>query len=71
MALWRTRTLTPEQKAQIADEQQDEDGSSLLLKDPGSVFNVEEAKMSKVYSAELPIDVSGLFSSQLLLHCFV
>ncbi|RVX18655.1 C2 and GRAM domain-containing protein [Vitis vinifera] len=60
MALWRTRTLTPEQKAQIADEQQDEDGSSLLLKDPGSVFNVEEAKMSKVYSAELPIDIKSL-----------
>ena len=69
MGLWRTRTWTPEQKAQIAEEQQDEDVSSLVLEDPGSVFNVENANMAKVYSAELPIDVSGLFSSsQSLLH---
>lgn len=70
MALWRTRTLTPEQKAQIAEEQQDEEGRSLVFEDPGPVFNVEDAKMSKIYSAELPIDVCGLFSSRLLLHCF-
>lgn len=66
MGLWRTRTLPAEQKEQIAEEQQDEDVSSLVLEDPGSVFNVENENMAKVYSAELPIDVSGLFSSQLL-----
>ncbi|XP_028100497.1 C2 and GRAM domain-containing protein At5g50170 [Camellia sinensis] len=60
MALWRTRTLTPDQKAQIAEEQQEDDGKSLLLADTGSCLVVEDAKMSKVYSVELPVKMKLL-----------
>ncbi|KAF2293272.1 hypothetical protein GH714_040645 [Hevea brasiliensis] len=59
MALWRTRTLTAEQKAQIAEEQQeDQEETPVILADSGSLLDVEEAKMSKVYSAEMPISVN-------------
>ena len=67
MALWRTRTLTPDQKARIAEEQQEEDGKSTCLEDTGSCLVVEDAKMSKVYSVELPMKVSGQFFANLLL----
>lgn len=63
MALWRARTLTPDQKAQIAEEQQD--GEVSMLQDAGSVLNDEDAKMSRVCVAELPINVSH-FASDLL-----
>lgn len=63
MALWRTRTLTPDQKAQIAEEQQDREVS--MLEDAGSLLDVEDAKMSRVCVAELPINVSH-FASHLL-----
>lgn len=65
MALWRTRTLTPVQKTQIAEEQEDQDERSIMLEDAGPILDVEDAKMSKVYSAELPINVSGQYSSYL------
>lgn len=61
MALWRTRTLTPAQKAE-----EDQDERPIMLEDAGPILDVEDAKMSKVYSAELPINVSG---SSLL--CFI
>lgn len=60
MALWRTRTLTPDQKAQIAEEQQEEDGKSVLLEDNGSCLVIEDAKMSRVYSVKLAIDMKSL-----------
>ncbi|KAL7161746.1 hypothetical protein ACSBR2_042258 [Camellia fascicularis] len=60
MALWRTRTLTPDQKAQIAEEQQEDDGKSLLLEDTGSCLVVEDGKMSKVYTLELPVKMKSL-----------
>ncbi|KAF2311451.1 hypothetical protein GH714_023136 [Hevea brasiliensis] len=47
MALWGTRTLTPEQKAQIAaEQQQDQEGTrkSHHLTDSGSLKDVEEAR---------------------------
>jgi hypothetical protein len=68
MALWRTRTLTPVQKTQIAEEQEDQDERSIMLEDAGPILDVEDAKMSKVYSAELPINVSCQYSSYL---CFI
>ncbi|XP_058189873.1 C2 and GRAM domain-containing protein At5g50170 isoform X4 [Rhododendron vialii] len=60
MALWRTRTLTPDQKAQIAEEQQEEDGKSVLLEDNGSCLVIEDANMSRVYSVELAVDMKSL-----------
>lgn len=62
MALWRTRTLTSDQKAQISEEQEDQDDTSIMLEDAGSFPDVEDAKLSKVFTAELPINVSGQYS---------
>ncbi|XP_065874874.1 C2 and GRAM domain-containing protein At5g50170 [Euphorbia lathyris] len=61
MALWRTRTLTPEQRAEIADEhEQEQEETSSMLEETRSFLDVEEAKVSKVYSAELPISIKSL-----------
>ncbi|KAK9278108.1 hypothetical protein L1049_027666 [Liquidambar formosana] len=60
MALWRTRTLTPEQKAQFAEEQQDLDERPVLLEDTCSTLDVEDANMYKVYSATLPVNIKAL-----------
>ncbi|KAL6997101.1 hypothetical protein U1Q18_007223 [Sarracenia purpurea var. burkii] len=60
MALWRTRTLTLDQKAQIAEERQEEDGKYASLEDTGSCVVIENAKMSKVYSVELPLKMKSL-----------
>lgn len=66
MALWRTRALPPEQKEQIVEEQLEKDEKLALSEDAASYLVVEDVKMSKVYSAELPVNVS--FS---MLHCVV
>lgn len=71
MGLWRTRTLSPDQKAQICEEHNDQDDRSTMLEDTESVLNLEDAKMSKVYTAELPINVSRQFCSFPLVYCFV
>lgn len=64
MALWKTRTLTPEQRAEIEDEhEQDQEENSLMIEDSRSFLDEEEAKILKVYSAELPIGVSNEFPS--------
>ncbi|XVF08418.1 hypothetical protein REPUB_Repub07fG0002000 [Reevesia pubescens] len=60
MALWRTRTLTPNQKAEIAEEQQDLEERPITLEEVGSILDVEDAKMSKIYTAELPISITSL-----------
>lgn len=58
MALWRTRTLTPEQKAQIAEEQGDQEESFFMLDNSGPIHEIEDTKMSRLFSAELPVNVS-------------
>ncbi|KAF3436933.1 hypothetical protein FNV43_RR19686 [Rhamnella rubrinervis] len=60
MALWRTRTLTPEQKAQIAEEQEDQEENFVMLDNSGPIQEVEDAKMTKLYSAEFPVTMSLL-----------
>ncbi|OVA20611.1 C2 calcium-dependent membrane targeting [Macleaya cordata] len=60
-ALWRTRTLSPELKVQMAEDQQDQDGRTIQIDDTGSFLGVEDdANMSKVYSAELPVNMTSL-----------
>lgn len=59
MALWRTRTLAPDQTVQIVEEQQD-NGEIPVFEDAGSVVGVEDAKTSRVYVAELPFSVSRI-----------
>lgn len=59
MALWRTRTLEPDQKARIAEEQlQDDEAKPLLLEETGSYLLIEDVKMTKVHTVELPLNVS-------------
>ncbi|XP_050225248.1 C2 and GRAM domain-containing protein At5g50170 [Mercurialis annua] len=61
MALWRTRMLTPEQKAEVAEEQQlDQEESPITPEDSASLMVVEEAKMSRAYSAELPVSIKSV-----------
>ena len=42
-------------------------GSVMDAEDAGSILDAEGAKMSKIYTAELPINVSGQFF-HLLFH---
>ncbi|KAL2482549.1 C2 and GRAM domain-containing protein [Forsythia ovata] len=60
MALWRTRTLEPDQKAHIAEEQLDDEGKPVLHEDTGSYLVVDDVNMSNVYSVELPISIKSL-----------
>jgi hypothetical protein len=56
MALWRTRILNPYQKEQITEEHEDQE-VLVMPDDSGSILE-DEAKMSIIYSAELPIKVN-------------
>lgn len=62
MALWKTRALTPEQKEGMLEEEQqeDEEGRPITAEDSGLFFVNEDTKLSKIYSAELPINVRCL-----------
>lgn len=60
--------MTPDQKAQIAEEQEDQEERSIMLEDAGSVLDIEDVKMSNVFTAELPVNVSGQFSCNLCLN---
>lgn len=71
MGLWRTRTLCADQKTQIAEEHVDQEDIPMLLEDTESILNLEDAKMSKVYTAELPINVSCWLSSLFPFYCIV
>ncbi|KAI3942052.1 hypothetical protein MKW92_001768 [Papaver armeniacum] len=61
-ALWRTKTLTPEQKGKMAEDHQDQDGKTIQIEDTGPFLGVEDddANMSKVYSSELPVKITSL-----------
>ncbi|KAL5814872.1 hypothetical protein ACOSQ4_025513 [Xanthoceras sorbifolium] len=59
MALWRTRTLTPDQKAQIAEEQLDQEEIS-VIEDAAPILDVEDSKTSRVYATELPISIDSV-----------
>lgn len=60
MALWRTRTLSPYQKAEIVVQHEHEDGESYLM--------IEDAKMTKLYSTELQVNVSY---SNVYVHAYI
>ncbi|XP_048328980.2 C2 and GRAM domain-containing protein At5g50170 isoform X2 [Ziziphus jujuba] len=59
MSMWRTRNLTPEQKAQLAEEQEDQE-SFVMLDNSGPIQDLEDAKMTRVYSAELPFTMNSM-----------
>ncbi|PIA26434.1 hypothetical protein AQUCO_09300023v1 [Aquilegia coerulea] len=53
MALWKARSLTPEQKVQIVEEESEE--KNLQTEESGTFIGLEDAPMSEVYSSLLPI----------------
>ncbi|XP_068643334.1 C2 and GRAM domain-containing protein At1g03370-like [Aristolochia californica] len=62
MALWKARSLSPEQKVQIVEEESEL--KILQTEENGSFLSIEDASMSEVYSALLPV------SSNLLVELF-
>lgn len=57
IGLWRARILNPYQKEQITEEHEEQE-VLVIPEDSGSILE-DEAKMSKIYSAELPIKVTN------------
>lgn len=59
--MWRTRTSTLDQKAQVAEMSNDSEERSVLVEDMECFLDVEDTKMSKLYVAELPINVGDWY----------
>ncbi|XP_038895524.1 C2 and GRAM domain-containing protein At5g50170 isoform X2 [Benincasa hispida] len=60
MGMWKTRTLALDQKAQVAETSNDSEERSVLVEDVECFLDVEDTKMSKLYVAELPLNVKSL-----------
>ncbi|XP_027190336.1 C2 and GRAM domain-containing protein At5g50170 isoform X2 [Cicer arietinum] len=58
IGLWRARILNPYQKEQITEEHEEQE-VLVIPEDSGSILE-DEAKMSKIYSAELPIKMTSV-----------
>lgn len=56
MALWKARSLSPEQKVQIVEESET-NLKGLQHEESGSFLTIEEAKMSEVYSTSIPLPI--------------
>ena len=59
MALWKARSLSPEQKVQIVEEESE--AKSLVSDESGSFLGLEDVSMSEIYSCSLPIPVISLY----------
>ncbi|KAK3132231.1 hypothetical protein QOZ80_6AG0517910 [Eleusine coracana subsp. coracana] len=59
MALWKARSLTPEQKVQLVEEESE---TKELNEESGPFLGIEDAKMSEVFSSTKQIDVSTLMN---------
>lgn len=57
MALWKTRTLSVDQRAHIAEEESDVSDPFFLPGDVAVVSDADPLQMSKVYACDLPGDV--------------
>lgn len=56
MALWKARSLSPEQKVQLVEEESE--ARSLVTEESGSFLGLEDVSLSEVYSSVLPVPVS-------------
>lgn len=63
MALWKARSLSPEQKVRIVEEESEI--KSLQTEESGSFLGLDDVSMSEVFSSVLPVPVSylSLFST--------
>lgn len=58
MALWKAKSLSPEQKVQILEEESDE--KILQSEESGSFLGIEDAKLSEVFSSIVPVSMNCL-----------
>lgn len=58
MALWKARSLSPEQKVQIVEEESE--AKSLQTDESGSFLGLDDVSMSEVYSSALSVPTSFL-----------
>jgi len=58
MALWKARSLSPEQKVEFVEEQSD--SKSLISEESGSFLGLDDVSMSEIYSCSLSIPVISL-----------
>lgn len=58
MALWKARSLSPEQKVQIVEEESEV--KSLQTEESGSFLGLDDVSMSEVYSSAHSVPVSSL-----------
>ncbi|CAJ1962757.1 unnamed protein product [Sphenostylis stenocarpa] len=58
MALWKARSLSPEQKVEFVEEQSD--SKSLISEESGSFLDLDDVSMSEIYSCSLSIPASYL-----------
>lgn len=56
MALWKARSLSPEQKVEMVEKQFE--AKRLQTEESGSFLGIDEVKMSEVFSSVLSVDVS-------------
>ena len=67
MALWKARSLSPEQKVRIVEESE---SKSLQTEETGSFLGLEDVYMPEVYSSVLSLPVSLSLSLSLSLSFF-
>lgn len=58
LALWKARSLSPEQKVQFVEEESET--KSLISDESGSFLGLDDVNMSEIYSYTLPIPVISL-----------
>ncbi|XP_038690463.1 C2 and GRAM domain-containing protein At1g03370 isoform X2 [Tripterygium wilfordii] len=56
MALWKARSLSPEQKVQIVEEESET--KSIQTEESGTFLGVEDVSMSEVFSSALPVPIN-------------
>jgi len=72
MALWKARSLSPEQKVQLVEE--DSETKSLRSDETGSFIGLGDVSMSEVHSGALSVPVISLCPSKnywFIIHSFV
>ncbi|KAG1363774.1 C2 and GRAM domain-containing protein [Cocos nucifera] len=57
MALWKARSLSPEQKVQMVEEESE---ATLHGEESGSFLGIQDANMSEVFSSTISIDLNSL-----------
>jgi hypothetical protein len=60
MALWKARSLTPEQKVKFVE--QESETKTLISEDSGAFIVLDDVSMSEIHSCSLPIPVVSLSS---------